>query len=91
MKQQNVQKKNKYIHPCQEKWKDFNLMVYSNDEMTWREARGAEKCLASYLATKWGWPYSQMVHYVRVWMATTVVHSNSLLLQGSHNQDTGGT
>ena len=88
---QEKEKKDKYLCPCQEQQEDFTPMVYSVNGIGGREARGAKKRLASYLAIKWGWPYSQMVHYVRVWMAITVVCSNSLLLWGSCNQDIRGT
>ena len=48
-------------------------MVYSVDGIARREARSAEKRLASALAEKWKREYSEMVYYVRVWMALAVV------------------
>ena len=60
-------------------------MVYSVDGIAGREARNAEKRLATHLAGKWNREYSQMVYYVRVWMAIAVVHANSLLICGSHD------
>jgi hypothetical protein len=54
-------------------------MVYSVDGIAGREARNAEKRQATHLAGKWNREYSQMVYYVRVRMAITVVHANSLL------------
>ncbi len=50
------------------------------------KARNAKKRLATRLASKWNRGYSQMVYYVRVWMAITVVCANSLLIRGSRDQ-----
>ena len=61
-------------------------MVYSVDGIAGREARNAEKRLATHLAGKWNHEYSQMVYYVRVRMAITVVHANSLLIRGSRDR-----
>ena len=58
-------------------------MVYSADGIAGREARNAEKRLANHLAGKWNREYSQMVYYVRVRMAITVVHANRFLIRGS--------
>ncbi len=60
-------------------------MVYSVDGIKGREARNAEKRLATHLAGKWNCEYSQMVFYVRVRMAIAVVRVNSLLICGSKN------
>ena len=61
-------------------------MVYSVDGIAGREARNAEKRLATYLAGKWKRGYSQMVYYVRVRMAIAVVRANSLLIRGSRDR-----
>jgi hypothetical protein len=61
-------------------------MVYSVDGIVGREARNAEKRLATHLASKWNRGYSQMVYYVRVQMAIAVVCANSLLIRGSRDQ-----
>ena len=42
--------------------------------------------MATFLAKKWGRPYSQMVYYVRVRMALAVVRANSLLIRGSRDR-----
>ena len=58
-------------------------MIYSVDGIAGREARSAEKRLASVLADKWKKVYSEMVFYVRVRMALSVVKANRLLIRGS--------
>lgn len=45
-----------------------------------KETKLAEKHLAEVLAAKWRKEYSEMVYYVRVWMALAVVRANSLLI-----------
>ena len=60
--------------------KDFTPMLYSVDRIAGREAKSAEKRLASYLARKWRKNYSEMVFYVRARMALSVVRANSLLI-----------
>jgi hypothetical protein len=61
-------------------------LVYSVDDIAGREARNAEKRLATHLDSKWNCEYSQMVYYVRVRMANAVVRANSLLIHGSRDQ-----
>ncbi len=61
-------------------------MVYPVDDIAGRKARNAKKRLATHLAGKWNREYSQMVYYVRVRMATAVVHANSLLIRGSRDR-----
>ncbi len=53
LKQQEKEKKNQYLRPCLEMWKDFTPLVYSVDGIAWREATNAEKCLAYHLLEKW--------------------------------------
>ena len=60
-------------------------MVYSVDGIVGCEAWNAEKRLATHLAGKWNREYSQMVYYVRVRMAITVVRANSLLIRGNRD------
>ena len=60
-------------------------MVYSVDSIAGHEAWNAEKRLATHLVSKWNCEYSQMVYYVRVRMAITVVLANSLLIRGSRD------
>ena len=80
------EKKDKYLQPCLQMRKDFTPLVYTVDGIAGREARNAEKRLATHLGTKWGKGYSEMVHYVRVRMALAVVRANSLLLRGSRDR-----
>ncbi len=77
------EKKDKYLQNCLEMRMDFTPMVYSVNGIAIREARNAERRLATHLVGKWNREYSQMVNYVRVRMAITVVHANSLLICGS--------
>ena len=58
-------------------------MIYSGNGIAGREAKSAEKHLASALADKWKKEFSEMVFYVRVRMALVVVRVNSLLIRGS--------
>ncbi len=67
-------------------WKDFTPKVYLADGIVRHEARNAKRRLATHLASKWNCGYSQMVHYVRVWMASAVVCTNSLLTCVSRDQ-----
>ena len=86
LEQQEKEKKDKYLRTCLELRKDFTPMVYSVDGIAGREARNAEKRLATHLASKWKREYSQMVYYVRVRMAIAVVRANSLLIRGSRDR-----
>ena len=63
--------------------KDFTPLVYSVDGIAGREAKNAERRIATMLSDKWQRPYSEMVQYVRVPMAIAVVRANSLLIRGS--------
>ncbi len=61
-------------------------MVYSVDGIAGHEAQNAERRLAStHLVGKWKREYSQMVYYVRVWMAIAVFCANRLLFRGSRD------
>ena len=66
--------------------KDFTPLVYSVNGIAGREAKNAEKRLAYHLSKKWHKPLPQMVYYVRVQMAIAMVHANSLLINGSKDQ-----
>ena len=83
---QEKEKKDKYLRSCLEQRKDFTPMVYSVEGIPGREARNAEKHLATLLAAKWRRPRAQMVFYVRVRMALAVVRANSLLFRGSRDR-----
>jgi hypothetical protein len=84
--QYEKEKKDKYLWTCLELQKDFMPMVYSVDGIAGREARNAKKRLTTHLASKWNRGYSQIVYYVRVWMAIAVVRANSLLIRRSRDQ-----
>ena len=86
LKEQEDEKKRKYLGTCRELRKDFTPLVYSVDGVPGREARSAERRIAAQLAEKWHRPYSQMVHYVRSRMSIAIVRSNTLLLRGSRNR-----
>ena len=81
------EKKDKYLATCQELRKDFTPLVYSVDGMAGREAKMAEKRVASNLANQWHRPYSQMVNYVRMRMRIALARSNSLLIRGSRDRE----
>jgi hypothetical protein len=84
--QHEKEKKDKYLRTCLEFRKDFTPMVYLVDGIAGCEAWNAEKSLATHLASRWNRGYSQMVYYVRVWMAIAVVRANSLLIRGSRDR-----
>ncbi len=67
------------MEACHEQRMDFTPLVHSVDSMAGREKRLVEKRLVPYLAEKWHRPYSQMAHYVKVWMQIAVVQAISLL------------
>jgi hypothetical protein len=83
--QHEKEKKDKYLRTCLEMRKDFTPMVYLVDGIAEHKARNAKRRLATHLASKWKHGYSQMVCYVRVWMAIAVVCANSLLIRGSRD------
>jgi hypothetical protein len=66
-----------------ERRKDFVPLVYSVDGISGREAKSAERRLASALAWKWKRHYSEMCGYVRARMALSVVRANTLLIRES--------
>ncbi|KAL7539500.1 hypothetical protein ACHAXR_009363 [Thalassiosira sp. AJA248-18] len=77
------EKKDKYLRSCHEMRKDFTPLVYSVDGIAGREAKNAERRIATILSDKWQRPYYEMVQYMRVRMAIAVVRANSLLIRGS--------
>ena len=60
-------------------------MAYSVDGLARKEARAAEKRLASLLASKWDRPYSEMACFVKTRMSLSIVRSISMLLRGSRS------
>jgi hypothetical protein len=83
------EKKDKYLWTCLEMRKDFTPMVYSVDGIAGREAQNAKRRLATHLTSKWNHGYSQMVYYVRVWMAIAVVCANSSSAGADINSNPG--
>jgi hypothetical protein len=79
------EKKDKYLQTCLALRKDFTPLVYTVDGIAGREAKSAEKHLATALAVKLKRPYGEMVYYVRVRMALAVIRANSLLIRGSRD------
>ncbi len=61
-------------------------MVNSVDGIVGREARNAEKRLATHLAGKWNREFSQIVYSVRVRISIAAVRANSLLIRGSRDR-----
>ena len=80
---QEKEKNDKYLDSCLRQSKDFTPLVYLVDGIAGREARNAEKRLATLLVAKWRKEYLRMVQYVRVRMTIAVVRANSLLIHGS--------
>ncbi|EJK63679.1 hypothetical protein THAOC_15652 [Thalassiosira oceanica] len=78
-------KKDKYLEACRERRRDFIPMAYSVDGLAGKEARAAEKRLASLLASKWDRPYSEMACFVKTRMSLSIVRSISMLLRGSRS------
>ena len=76
------QKVDKYGEACLERRRDFTPLIYSVDGMPGKEARSAERRLASLLASKWGRTYSELVSYVRARLSLAIIRSNTLLLRG---------
>ena len=60
--------KDKYLQNCLKMRKDFTPMVYSVDGNVGREARNAEKRLATHLAGKWNREY--LKKYAHVYLRT---------------------
>ena len=73
-----TEKNDKYLKSCHTLRKDYTPMVYAADE-------SAKKYLATSFAEKWNEPYSEMIFYVCVRIALTVVRANSLLICGSRD------
>ena len=78
-------KKDKYLEACRERRRDFIPMAYSVGCLAGKEARAAEKRLASLLASKWDRPYSEMACFVKTRMSLSIVRSISMLLRGSRS------
>eukprot|EP00957_Ditylum_brightwellii_P040675 3078485-Ditylum_brightwellii.AAC.1 len=55
--------------------------------MAGEEAKAAQKCMASYPASKLVHQYSEMCGYVRARMALAIVQCNTLLLRGARDGD----
>ena len=71
------------MEACRERRRDFIPMAYSMDGLAGKEARAAEKRLASLLASKWDRPYSEMAAcFVKARMSLSIVRSISMLLRG---------
>ena len=86
--QQDNEKKNQYLRPCLEMWKDFTPLVYSVDGI---ESQGErlrmQRSVSHTIFRRSGTNNSpQMVYYVRIRMAIAVVRANSLLIRGSRDQ-----
>jgi len=80
------EKKGKYLEACLERRRDFTPMVYTVDGMPGKEARAAEKKMASHLAAKWTRDYSEMCGYVRAQMSLNLIRANTELLRGSRDR-----
>ncbi|KAL7478164.1 LOW QUALITY PROTEIN: hypothetical protein ACHAW6_003945 [Cyclotella cf. meneghiniana] len=79
------EKVRKYEQACLTQRWDFTPLVYSVDGLASKDARNAEHCLASALATKWGRSYSDMANFVSTPMSLAIIRLNTLLLRGDRN------
>ena len=79
------EKVRKYEQACLAQRRDFTPLVYSVDGLASKDARNAERRLASVLAKKWGRSYSDMANFIRTRMSLAIVRSNTLLLRGDRN------
>ena len=79
------EKKKKYEEACRERRRDFVPLVYSVDGMPCKEARAAERRIASLLAAKWDRRYSEMCCFVRRRIALLIARSTTLLLRGDRS------
>jgi hypothetical protein len=86
LEQHEKEKKDKYLWTCLVMQKDFIPMLNLVDGIARRKGRNAKQRLATHLASSWNQRYSQMVYYVRVWMAIAVVPTTSILIHGSRDR-----
>ena len=77
--------KYKYLEACRERRRHFIPIAYSVDGMAGKEARAAERRLASILASKWDRHYSEMVCFVKTRMSLSIVRSISVLMHSSRS------
>ena len=82
----DMEKKDKYLHPCMEHRRSFTLMVYSMGGITGTEAVAAQKRLALLLSNKLQQEYLEICGFVRDWMSPAIVISNTLLLRSAQGQ-----
>ena len=85
LQQHEKEKKDTYLRNCLEMRKYFTPMVNSVDGIAGREARNAEKRLATHLACKWNREYYvEMNSYVRVRVKNLYGHMNSYVDMNSY-------
>ena len=77
LRQQEEEKKRKYLIPCQQAHKHFTPLVYSVDGLEGKEAAAMRKQLASRLSAKWGRKCSQVCWYLRSRLAIALVRATT--------------
>ena len=87
LRQQEKEKKDKYLNACQEAHLGFTPLVYSVDGMEGAEASAARKHLASKLAAVWNCQYSQMCSFVKARLAFALVRATSRCLRGTRDKN----
>ena len=74
------EKKTKYSAHCEWQRKRFTPLVFSVNGLPGKECNATSKQLASLLATKWRWIYSEVCGFVRSCLLVALVRSASQCL-----------
>ncbi len=85
LRQQEEEKKRKYLNHCQQAHKHFTPLVYSVDGLEGKEATAMRKQLASKLSAKWKRKYSQVCGFIRSRLAIALVRATSQCLRGTRD------
>ena len=67
------EKKDKYETACLDRHWDFTPLVYSVDDMAYKDTRTAKRCIAWLLAKKWSRTYSDMASFIHTKMSLAIV------------------
>jgi len=78
-------KKDKYLGPLHEQWKNFTPLMYSVDGSAGKEAKPATRKLSRLLSEKWGKMHSVVSNFVNTKIALSLAHSTSMCLRNSRN------
>ena len=81
------EKKDKYLQPCLESRRNFTPLVFSADRTPGAEAWAATLRIALHLGFNMKREYSEICGFVGARMALAIVRSNTLLLQGTRDNE----